>query len=277
MQEASAEAFGPLVAFIVDCAPQDGGPRTVVHNDSLQPVSVRLTWRLLAGSRLLANGERDLQLTPGSSTTVAMTGITRDAAGEITATAELHQGGTRVYSESKRLVGGPGGPIRGRTSQVSGSMPGLEGPDHIGNGSFEAGDVTPTGWYTWTQNPRGRPRYWRDSGQYASGGHAAAIEGASGSWVQDIKSVRAGSTQYAASALVRTRSVAGAAKLAVLWLTADEQLVRLDESEPRAGTAEWTRLTVQKDIPTAAFARIFLITEMSAGSVWYDDVSFRTR
>jgi hypothetical protein len=291
MPAGAARAFAPVAAYVDACAPQSARGSTTIHvfNDSADAASVTAEWEIGADGRTLRTGRESLSIRAGEHRASAVERELPADAAAAHARIRLMRGGEVVFEDRRELRGSqrtgtrpdtsraPEQPAKPPTADQSKPASAEQfGSNQLKNASFEDGDSTPDGWYTWTQNSSGTPRYQRDANEHTTGRYSVSISDESGSWAQDIPHDSRAGTRYLLRARVKTRDVRGTAKIAVLWLRKDQSLVRLDVSSTLSGTRAWQDVRLEKDVPSgAAIARIFLITDMTAGTVWYDDAQFQ--
>lgn len=94
---------------------------------------------------------------------------------------------------------------------------------------------------------------------------------------QDVSNLRLGWSSYYATGWIKSEGLAGQAFIAVQWLDANGNVVRVDTALTQTGTSDWKWFgTCTEPAGVAARFQLFASTEPdNAGTVWFDDLALR--
>jgi hypothetical protein len=134
----------------------------------------------------------------------------------------------------------------------------------------------------WQLRGAANTRVGRDSRVARTGSASARIASVDGRptgrpalYVSPLELPLAGS-HYAASVWARGDGAVGGTRIALAWFDAGGNELARAQSQPLGGGRGWSLLRAEAAAPpAAAFARLFLESEGSRGTVWFDDVTFR--
>lgn len=281
MQERAKKAFAPVALFIKEreekaMANREMKRTLVVYNDTLAPSELLLLWDVQANGKMLTSGSLPVMIGSGKNKKVPIVFMVPDKSGQIRINGRLYKDKELIFTEEKnyQIIAEK---KSGKDHFISPIY--TTGKNYISNASFEQGMNGPDDWYNWSE--KSLPTYFRDDNIYHSGAYSVGIKNGSGSWVHEMGSIDNEAEKYYVTGWLKANKLAGTSKIAVLWLRQEglifknEVNVRLDFSDIVTGTTEWTKIELEKDIPkTASSARIFLITDMDNGTVWFDDIGF---